>query len=323
MCIPLPAPSCSLTLRRFFPQRHVNGIGNLQDAAALTNDPALTAMSESAALFPYKDTPDLLLSIGTGLSQVSSNNADIKISPTRADLTGVLVNVVRNRWFLRLCRTFASRMLERPVKQALNTSPWYHRLDLKMGSAEPRLDEVSSIAALKESINNDPSSRLSIKRIAHCAIATLFIFKLDDVPSEYDGPYRGHGRILCRLDPREPALGILLERLLASRSSFYLDEKPLGCGPSPPDNVFEIKVKLALDCDFSIVLKQADGEPCHISGSPFNIRRLAKEQKMHAPFGTSEHRGAQKVVASCGNSKHRGKRKWGKLGANRKRARRC
>ncbi|KAL1591536.1 hypothetical protein SLS60_011928 [Paraconiothyrium brasiliense] len=291
----------------FFPQIHINGIGDLQDAAALTNDPALTAMSESAALFPFKDTPDLLLSIGTGLSQVGSGNPDNEISPTRAVLTGVLIKILRNRWLWRLCRTFSSRMLERPVKQALNTRPWYHRLDLKMDSAEPRLDDVSSIAALKERIVSDLSSRLPIKRIAHCAIATLFIFKLDDVPSQYDGPYRGHGRILCRLDPREPALAILLERLLASRSSFYLDEKPLGCGPSPPDDVFEIKVKLALNCDFSIVLKQADGGPCHISGSPFSVRRLAEEQKMHAPFGTSEHRAAQKVVPSYGNSEHRGK----------------
>lgn len=246
-------------------------------------------------LSPFKKTPDILLSIGTGLSHVDYRRPGGEPSSERTVPVRWIIKRIRNRWLPRLCRTFSFRMLERPVKQALSSWSWYHRMDVDMGGDEPSLDDFSSIPALKQRVDSDHTLRLPLKHIAHCAIASLFYFELASPPSRYEGPYKGHGHIRCSLDSTEPALRLLLTRLLATRSSFYLDQKPLGCGSCLSNGGFELKVNLALSGDFSVFLRQADGKPCHISGSPFSVSRLAVAQKMFAPFGTAEHRIKRKL----------------------------
>jgi hypothetical protein len=185
-------------------------------------------------------------------------------------------------------------MRDRQVKQVFRTHPRYHRLDTEFDGAVPRLDNIQSIPELQLKAQEDSSASEVIDNIAHCAIASIFYFKLSSLPERRNGDYIDTGFILCWLRQDDPAFKVLFNKLSETSATFYLNDDPipgvLGDGSFiGRDGNFRKRVELNLNDRFTISLKQGGLEPCNISGSPYLVKRLITAQSLDAHFGTADH----------------------------------
>ncbi|KAK1754174.1 patatin-like phospholipase-like protein [Echria macrotheca] len=267
----------------FFPPKYIKGIGTFQDAGPLENDPLVSALSELAALFPLVEEPDFVVSLGTG-----------EPKPSHDSPKAVSRNVWKNGAFPRLCRLFWEKMRDKKVREAFQSHPRYHRLNVQFEGDEPRLDDVQSIPDVKLKVQDDPSVCETIDNIARCMIASLFYFELDSRPQRLGGK------------PSEPAFGVLFNRLSTS-GQFWINGAPVADiqDDSCFDNQgnFRIKVEINTDDRFTVTLKQDSSEPCNISGSPFSVRKLILLQGLCAVFGSPDHR--KRKDAAFGTSDRR------------------
>ena len=235
-----------------------------------------------AALFPQVEEPDFVVSLGTGEPKPSYD------SPKT-----VSRNVWKNGAFPRLCRLFWEKMRDRKVREAFQTHPRYHRLNVQFEGDEPRLDDIQSIPDIKSKVQDDQLVCKTIDNIARCMVASLFYFELDSMPRRVEGKYVGTGHVLCSLTPSEPAFSVLFDRLSAS-GQFWINGLPVAdiSDGSCFDNEgnFRKQVEINTDDRLAVTLKQDSSEPCNISGSPFSVRKLILLQGLCAVFGSPDHR---------------------------------
>ncbi|CAK7237038.1 hypothetical protein SBRCBS47491_009841 [Sporothrix bragantina] len=281
----------------FFPPKHIHGVGTFQDAGPLENDPLVSALAEVAALFPLVDEPDFVVSLGTG---------EPKPSPYPA--SAAPRSVWRNGAFPRLCRLFWEKMRDRKVRQAFQAHPRYHRLDVQFDGDEPRLDDAASMSEIMAVAQNDATCSDAIDDVARSIVASLFYFELDSIPRRENGRHRCSGRILCAIQPSEPAFAVLVRRLASSAAQFWvdgsvvaeLDEACIGSSGG-----FQKRIEFDACERFAIALKQDPAGPCHISGSPFTVRKLLHQQGLLAVFGRSDHRKRKRPGSPDPDSKRR------------------
>ncbi|KAI9772432.1 MAG: hypothetical protein M1840_000635 [Geoglossum simile] len=267
----------------FFPPKHISGVGTFQDPGPLENDPLISALSEVAAMFPFIEEPDFVVSLGTGAPRKN----DPSMSGPR--------NVWKDGAFPRLCRMYWEKIRDRKVRQVFRTHPRYHRLDIEFDGPEPRLDDTGSMPKLKSKVQTDRSLSKIIDNIARCVIASLFYFELDSIPERSNGEYIGTGYILCSLRYNNPAFRVLLDRLSSSNARFYLNGYLVPGIVGDPSSIgrdgnFRKWLELRVINKFTISLKQDESEPCNISGSPFLIDKLVLAQGLNAFFGRADHR---------------------------------
>ncbi|KAF1948543.1 patatin-like phospholipase-like protein [Byssothecium circinans] len=267
----------------FFPPKSISNIGTFQDAGPLENDPLISALSEVAAMFPYVEEPDFVVSLGTG-EPASSNELP----------TDVPQGIWKNGAFPRLCRLFWEKMRDKKVKQAFIAHPRYHRLNIEFDGEEPKLDDTMSIPELKSKVKGDHSLSDAIDNIARCVVASLFYFELDSIPRRNDGKHVGSGRILCSLRRHDPAFQELFDQLSNISAQFYLDKCLIAAVNDSScfdeDGNFRLQVELSTVERFAISLQQRKSQPYNISGSPFSAEKLIQAQGLHASFGRPDHR---------------------------------
>jgi hypothetical protein len=282
-----------IVVYRFFPPKEILGVGTFQDAALLENDPLISALSETAAMFPLIEEPDFIVSLGTGATRSKGNRPSMSVSgPLSLRKYGAIP---------RLWRMFWEKMRDRQVKQLFRTHPRYHRLDTEFDGAEPRLDSTKSMQELQLKVENDESISNVIDNIARCAIASLFYFELDSMPEGCNGQYIGTGFILCSLRQTDPPFKLLLDQLSSISATFYLNNCPiLGAVGDRyslgKDGNFRKRIELSLSGKFTITLKQGDSDPCHISGSPYLMDKLISAQGFNNHFGRADHRKRQRAA---------------------------
>ncbi|KKY22693.1 putative patatin-like phospholipase [Phaeomoniella chlamydospora] len=269
----------------FFPPRAISDVGVFQDPGPLENDPLVSALCEATAAFPSVEEPDFILSLGTGEPRVKADNRS-------AD---GLHNVLKNGAFPRLCRMLWEKMRDKKVRQAFQTHPRYHRLDVQYDHNEPRLDDVRSIPELKSKVGTDDSLTYLIENVARVMVASLFYFELDSIPERFEGKRVGYGYIRCALRCNSPAFSVLLNQLSGRSALFYSDDNPITREFGDPavldgDGNFRLRVDFDIDNKFTISLKQGDSAPCDISGSPYSIDKLIAAQGLDAYLGTADHR---------------------------------
>ncbi|CAK7206337.1 hypothetical protein SEUCBS139899_009126 [Sporothrix eucalyptigena] len=196
----------------FFPPKHIRGVGTFQDAGPLENDPLVSALSEVAALFPLVDEPDFVVSLGTGEPRPKPHPASA--APR---------SVWRNGAFPRLCRLFWEKMRDKKIRQAFQTHPRYHRLDVQVDGDEPRLDDAASMSEMMAIAQHDASCEDTINDVARSLVASLFYFELDAIPLREGTRHRCTGRIRCSVQPSEPAFAVLVQRLARRAAQFWVD----------------------------------------------------------------------------------------------------
>jgi hypothetical protein len=202
----------------------------------------------------------------------------------------------------RLADCMSEKWRYRLVRDAIKVGEdcqWYHRLNVHLDRAEPRLDDAKSIPTLKMKAQEDSSIEADIDNIARHLISSLFYFELDYTPERIDGKYVGSGHIFCILRNKDPAFKVLTTRLSACSAQFLFNGHPISTVGDiscySTDGNFRKMVEFATEDVFTISLKQDSCEPFNISGSPFSVETLIKAQRLVAPFGTPDHR-KRKIV---------------------------
>jgi hypothetical protein len=260
----------------------------------------LWALSEVSTHFPFPETPDFVISLGTGEPGLS--NYETSTEDCRS---------VRNNGILqRLCHVMTEKTRDKTVRRAYNflactekIARRIHRLNIDFNVSEPRLDDTKGIPGLVSQVLNDSSLLPKVKVIARCMIASLFYFELDSLPQRYNGEYTLLGHISCTLRRSDPALEALLEKLAESRAKFLINGCPAfimsdnhACLGG--DGNFRVKVGTTTTDSLSITLEVSSFEACNISGSPFSVQRLVTAQGFDAVFGRPDHR--KRKRSRCG-----------------------
>jgi hypothetical protein len=278
-------------MRRFFPPRHINGVGTFQDVGALENDPVIWALSEAMAIFPIKKKLDYIISLGTGEPGLQNYEA------TTEDCR----NTWKNGMFRRGYHLMLERMREKPLRRAYKmvgqlaqTLHRVHRLSVRFETVEPRLDDIESIPSLIAKVRGDADLSTGADDAACCLIATLFYFELDAAPEKYGGKYIATGHISCSVRQCEPEFQALFCNLTKIAARFRID------GWSAPDSIqsascfgkdgnFRMAVKIKTNGVFSLSLAQGGEKAYDISGSPFNVQDLVTAQGLNASLGREDH----------------------------------
>jgi hypothetical protein len=270
-----------------FPSHHIDGVGTLQDAGLLENDPELWARSEVAALFPHLDEPDFVVSLGTGEPAASSYDVSTEDCRKR----GMFHRALDLVWELSRGRVV------RRVSSMADRSASY-RLNLEFDGPEPGLDDTSSIPGLMSKVQTDAAVLCpKIDAIARHMVASLFYFELLDYsPCIGDSDmYVLTGQIMCSIRRSDPALEALLVRLTSGGGRFAFNRAPITGAATRAsflgaDGNFQVRVDATTHNMLAITLELDGMEACHIGGSPFSVEKLVAVQGLDAPFGRPDHR---------------------------------
>jgi hypothetical protein len=278
-----------------FPSHHIEGVGTLQDAGLLENDPELWARSEVSALFPHLEGPDFVVSLGTG--EPVARSYDVSTEDLRHK------GMLRRIWHL-LCEKSRDKSIRRASTMAKSTS---YRLNIDFDGDEPRLDDASSIPKLISRVQADVTLCPKIDAVTRRMVASLFYFQLDLLPCICENDkYLFTGKIMCSIRQQEcdnkvpdgrknKGLQELLAKLTSARARFAVDGSPIACAVTGrsfvgEDGNFEIPTTAKTSDGLAITLEMDGAEACDISGSPYSIQNMITVQGLNAPFGRSDHR---------------------------------
>jgi hypothetical protein len=287
-----------------FPAHHIDGVGTLQDAGLLENDPEMWARAEVKALFRHLEEPDFVVSIGTG--EPAPSNYDVS---TERQRTGM---------FARLWHLCLEKSRDKAVRRASSMAQSAgFRLNIDLEGDEPRLDDTSSIPKLLSTVATDASLHPKIDALARRMVASLFYFKLKPSTRKCaSDKYLLTGKILCLIGRGEPAaLEALLAKLTTSRGRFMVNGAPIA-GAIPggsflgEDGNFEVLVNQKSPDKLTITLDMGEAGAYDISRSPFSVQKLVAAQGLDAPFGTSDHR-KRKRTDNSGNVSVKRRRAFG------------
>lgn len=81
-----------------------------------------------------------------------------------------------------------------------------------------------AIAELKEKVEADSSLSLAVDSVVRCMVASLFYFELKAIPESNRGQSIAIGHIQCSLRHTSPAFPVLLQKMVDSSATFYLDD---------------------------------------------------------------------------------------------------
>lgn len=181
----------------------------------------------------------------------------------------------------------------------------YVRFDIRLDEAPSALDDVDNMDLVAQIARDTALNSRQVALLARCIRAELFVFELDATrpPRLKGGAYRCIGHIYCRLRAGTVKFATFMRQLAQRSAVFQCQGRPLpsgsafllpASGTADDDDanfcqtvVFQVSSRHAL-C--RIALQEAPSSVCDISGSPFTLDGLVKQQKLDAAFGRDDHR---------------------------------
>ena len=173
------------------------------------------------------------------------------------------------------------------------------RFDIRFGDDQPALDDVGSMQEVAEIAREIALASTEMRRLAKCFRANLFFLELDSgFPLIMrNGTYYCTGMLKCRLRAGSEELRVFLTQLLNSSAVFKCQGQQAPIVARGRDGIFDathFEKEVALEVPslqqmFAITVEE-DSTSSNISGSPFTLARLQKQQHLYAPFGTAYHR---------------------------------
>lgn len=200
-----------------------------QDGAIYYNCPVELAMQEQRLIWPdrAKSYPDVILSIGTGINEVRR-----KVTPPGKALRRGVFSQLKNLTKIAIDRIQSSMNSEQTwrnyVQQTnppLHLKDCYVRLNLRMKTDPPKMDDVSQLANLKNAtLLQFAPNEAKIKSVADRLLATSFYFSLDREPfaAGVDGDVTiVSGTIHCRFAAHSSEIRSLGEALRRRSRNAY------------------------------------------------------------------------------------------------------
>ncbi|EXU95505.1 patatin-like phospholipase [Metarhizium robertsii] len=296
----------------FFPPKFILGIGWLQDAGMIENNPITLLLSQYYRLYSKNGTYQFLLNIGSG-----SKSNDVR--PRHGSSGGVIAAVVEAYKTSALNRVMSAyewllsglSYWGRYTTSIDNTSELRDRcirLDTSLEGMEARLDDVKAIPKLKQRVHNDASLSTDIESMADRIIASMFYFELEDVPVQDGATFKGPSRILCLRKSGDPTLSLLIEKLMAWNARFVVNDKVMAgnfLSPAFWDETGNFFMPVEFQTEgqkLSASLRWPDGRNYPLSGSPYRLCTLVEKQGLDAPFGLPDHRRWHRKPRHIGNA---------------------
>ncbi|KAI1101208.1 hypothetical protein F4804DRAFT_17888 [Jackrogersella minutella] len=208
----------------------------LMDGAILHNNPIEIAMEEArhiALAGSLCATPDIVLSLGTGLQKDTYHQEDkpsiaSKIFPKsqpKLSFFKMLFTMVKNQMQLNLDADARWTTWYQKIHTNQELVDRCYRINPDLGVAPPLMDDVVKVTFLRQTVtgwtNTDADAKCNIGRIACTLVASSFYFEhTGSVRSRPNSSLELNGMIRCRLsDPAElKALGRFLDSGLKSVS---------------------------------------------------------------------------------------------------------
>ncbi|KAL7940049.1 acyl transferase/acyl hydrolase/lysophospholipase [Trichoderma barbatum] len=305
---------CCTAAPYYFTPHHIHGIGAFQDGGLTFNNPASIALKEAAALFPATPEPSIVASFGTGTTR--TNHRGIRQRDGR--------NEQRRRWKKHRSwwkkslawweDLYPARLARAVRKQWGSDNAWkqlmnhqknsgrgeFFRFDVEFKSQLPALDNVNSMDEVAGTAREAAAESAAMRQLGRCHRAELFIFELDvsRPPRFVSGVYECVGYVLCRLRAGTVEFATFMDQLRHGSAVFkyqgrtqYLSFQ--GLGGIGPDGNFRQEIAFYLSSrQHQLEITLVEGSPpsiCHISGSPFTLDSLMKQQNIDACFGTRDH----------------------------------
>ncbi|KAM7210074.1 patatin-like phospholipase-like protein [Rhypophila decipiens] len=293
----------------YFKPKYIEGVGPLQDAGVLHNNPLTIALSELHAVYPTISTPQYLINLGTGTARSPDGPQEDKA-----------LSVFGNNFIVRLFRSYMSLLrgrrpweeFRRSMKRSPTTDRCF-RLDLTFEGPEPKLDDIKIIPELKDMVRADEALSLAIDEISRCIIASLFYFELDSIPEKRNGEFWGVGRIFCFRRRSDPALAALATKLSRLSARFIINGAKVPGEISDPsfwdeDGNFQKRICFKTSGEILISLREEGFREYPISGAPFSVDKLVKTQGLNAHFGAADHRKRKRSCMDEGHKERKRKR---------------
>lgn len=274
-----------------------------QDPGVIENNAVTLMPAELQAYFGPSRVCQFLLNVGTG----SAGSRPKQTS--RNEYWGFLADLIRQSAVHRIVSAYSyllsgsgywGKYLRSLGKTASHREKCI-RLDVTFDEGEPRLDDVRAMAALKARVQRDAALSIAIGRMARRLVASLFYFELDQRPQQFGCMYYGSGTIKCLRKSDDPALPLLINKVLASKTKFYINDKTIelnlfSAAVWTAEGNFAVAVPLQLvSPEFSIALRWPDGTQFPISGAPFTLPQLVRAQGLDCFFGLPGPRQAIRV----------------------------
>ncbi|EXU95695.1 patatin-like phospholipase family protein [Metarhizium robertsii] len=292
-------PICDVT---GYGPKYVPGVGWLQDAGMVENNPISLLLSQYYELYPANATCQFLLSIGSGSK---SDNAELPYanmdggSLFGTDVLGYKTSALRRiasayEWLLSGLSYWEK--YTRSIDKGSELRDRCIRLDVSFEGMEPKLDDVRAVPRLKRRVRHDAALSAEIDSTVDCIIASLFYFELEAMPMQRGSMLNCSGHIRCLRKRGDPALCLLIEKLVAWNARFVIDNKIMGGNMLSPffwDQTGNFGVPAEFQItgqELSVSLTWPDGRTHPISGSPYLIHQLVDVQGLNAPFGLPDHR---------------------------------
>lgn len=216
------------------------------DGAILHNNPIEIAMAESRNVMVsgnLSPTPDILLSLGTGLQSDYKYNdeAHPKISGIVSKLPEIHTRIA----FAKMLFTMIRYQVKLNLDAELRWQKWQEgiadeqllsrvfRINPDLGEAPPPLDAVDQVTSLKDKvtgwIHNNEVEKQRIREIAGRLVASSFYYeRTDNAHKTKDSLLQLRGVIRCRLPDDSPdmkSLGKFLRSCSSTAPSFLVVRK--------------------------------------------------------------------------------------------------
>lgn len=266
------------------------------------NNPISLLLSQYHELYPAHSRCQFILNIGSGSKSDDTQYAHTPQTGGRlSELFGTYKTSALHRiisayeWLLGGLSCWEK--YTRSIDKTSELRGRCIRLDVTLEQGtEPRLDDVAAVPGLKERVHNDVALSVGIDSMADCVIASLFYFELTGMPIHDGSMFTGSGQILCLRKSGDPALSVLVEKLVALNARFVVNDRIMGGNFLSPLHWDETG-NFAMATEFRVVgqelsvsLAWPDGRTYPISGSRYHIRTLVQAQGLDAPFGLPDHR---------------------------------
>lgn len=247
------------------------------------NNPVSIGLQEVTVLGKDPEQRTLVVSLGTGSVRESDDTRDNESS-------------LSSSFPARLYRVFCKQMAGHCEARGQDNCPNIHRLNIEFDGKQPPLDDVKQSGEIARMVRETALSTPAITALARELRAEQFLFELDPSrPPQYiNGIYECFGYISCRLRAGDPALKVFMQQLIDNHAfwqcgrrvlpaEFQCDGGMNGYGNFYQEVAFHMPNRQGL---FKILLQDGPGKPCNISGSPFTLERLMRQQKLEPWFGT-------------------------------------
>ncbi|KAL9077890.1 MAG: hypothetical protein Q9157_003189 [Trypethelium eluteriae] len=266
---------------------HIPAHGAFQDGGLKHNNPINLALTEMRAIWPTSPCPDVVLSLGTGMTETQS--------PVAPHFRHVLNDGFIPRLYRSFMSSFDGESVWRDLQNRLDERAKrdYFRFNLEMKDT-PLIDDTSRMTEFRQSVSAQPATREHCHDVTIALLVSCFFFELEAVPCFDKGAYRCEGTVRCR------TLSENVPRVLSGRYTrieFITDGGVLGTFDSYHDICWachRYSKKLLFYVQhpsdvISLELRLGDHQRRRLSGFPQSMEWFVKQQGLDADFGTPDH----------------------------------